>query len=41
MRQVYSYQTKDYVNRFRAFPATDDRTFFLASLWAWKELANR
>ena len=34
-------QAKTYVASFAALPASDDKRFFLACLWAWKELANR
>lgn len=29
------------VRRFEALPASDDKRFFLACLWTWKDLANR
>jgi hypothetical protein len=32
---------KTHVETFRQLPASDDRKFFLACLWAWKELVNR
>ena len=33
--------SKDAVAEFAALPMSDDKRFFLACLWAWKELANR
>ena len=33
--------TRSQIEKFRKLPASDDRRFFLACLWAWKELANR
>jgi hypothetical protein len=32
---------KDTVVKFTALPMSDDKRFFLACLWAWKDLANR
>ena len=29
------------INSFDALPSTDEKKFFLACLWAWKELNNR
>jgi hypothetical protein len=29
------------IDSFAALPPSDDKRFFLACLWAWKELANR
>ncbi|REJ93503.1 MAG: hypothetical protein DWQ34_10465 [Planctomycetota bacterium] len=34
-------QAKSHVERFQRLAPTDDRKFFLACLWAWKELENR
>lgn len=34
-------QSKSHVASFRSFPVCDDRKYFLACLWAWKEMANR
>ena len=34
-------QAKVAVAGFAALPESDDKRFFLACLWAWKELANR
>jgi uncharacterized protein (UPF0332 family) len=34
-------QTKATVANFRELTESDDRKFFLACLWAWKELTNR
>lgn len=34
-------QVKQHVAAFARFPLSDDRKFFLASLWAWKELQHR
>jgi uncharacterized protein (UPF0332 family) len=34
-------QAKDYVAAFSRLPVSDDKRFFLACLWAWKELTNR
>ncbi len=34
-------QAKDRTARFTALPMSDDKRFFLACLWAWKELTNR
>ena len=34
-------QAKDCVAQFAALPLSDDKKFFLACLWAWKELTNR
>ena len=34
-------QAKSHVERFRNYAACDDRRYFLACLWAWKELTNR
>ena|ERR1700722_18008930 len=34
-------EAKDRVARFQALAMTDDKRFFLACLWAWKELTNR
>ncbi len=34
-------QAKDWTEKFAALPMSDDKRFFLACLWAWKELANR
>ncbi len=34
-------QAKNYVVEFSKLPMSDDKKFFLACLWAWKELTNR
>jgi len=34
-------QTRVHVANFRGLTQSDDRRFFLACLWAWKDLANR
>lgn len=34
-------QARNRVAAFAQLPASDDKRFFLACLWAWKELANR
>lgn len=34
-------QAKDHVKEFSEFAVSDAKRFFLACLWAWKELANR
>ena len=34
-------QAKSHVAAFRVLSTSDERKFFLASLWAWKELTNR
>jgi uncharacterized protein (UPF0332 family) len=34
-------QARNDVEKFAALPSTDDKKFFLACLWAWKELTNR
>lgn len=34
-------QAQDRVAKFSELPASDDKKFFLACLWAWKELTNR
>jgi uncharacterized protein (UPF0332 family) len=34
-------ETRARVANFQSLPASTDRTFFLACLWAWKELTNR
>jgi uncharacterized protein (UPF0332 family) len=34
-------ETKIVVARFLALPDSNDRRFFLACLWAWKDLVNR
>lgn len=34
-------QTKTHVEKFRSLSVTDTRKFFLACLWAYKELKNR
>ena len=34
-------QARKHVVAFQVLPTSDDRKFFLACLWAWKELANR
>ena len=34
-------QAKDHVANFSSLPMSDDKRFFLACLWAWKELSNR
>lgn len=34
-------EAKDRVAEFTALPMTDEKKFFLACLWAWKELTNR
>ncbi len=34
-------QAKQATANFDALPDSDDKRFFLACLWAWKELANR
>lgn len=33
--------TKTQLAKFLALPLSDDKRFFLACLWAWKELTNR
>ena len=32
---------EDRIRTFKGLAASDERRFFLACLWAWKELANR
>ncbi|MBI3821838.1 MAG: hypothetical protein HY289_04055, partial [Planctomycetes bacterium] len=32
---------RDHVAAFAQLPMSDDKKFFLACLWAWKELTNR
>jgi hypothetical protein len=34
-------QAKSHVNAFQKLPTGDEKKFFLACLWAWKELSNR
>lgn len=34
-------QAKSVAEQFGSLPASDDKSFFLACLWAWKELASR
>jgi uncharacterized protein (UPF0332 family) len=34
-------QAKDSVAKFSAMPVSDDKKFFVACLWAWKEVTNR
>jgi hypothetical protein len=34
-------QTRNDLDNFVALPPSDDKKFFLACLWAWKELTNR
>ena len=34
-------QAKKHASSFANLPASDEKRFFLACLWAWKELANR
>lgn len=34
-------EAKNSVAKFSELPASDDKKFFLACLWAWKELTNR
>jgi hypothetical protein len=34
-------QGKQHIKDFAALPASNDKSFFLACLWAWKELSNR
>lgn len=34
-------QAREHVERFRQLTESDVRKFFLASLWAWKDLKNR
>lgn len=34
-------EAKDSVRQFSELAASDDKKFFLACLWAWRELANR
>ena len=34
-------EARTQVEKFREMPASDDRKFFLACLWAWKELSSR
>lgn len=34
-------QARIHVTKFREYQVCDDRKFFLACLWAWKELTNR
>ena len=34
-------QAKTAIEQFGSLPASDDKSFFLACLWAWKELSNR
>jgi hypothetical protein len=34
-------QAKEKTAQFAAVPMSDDKRFFLACLWAWRELSNR
>lgn len=34
-------EARTQVEKFRGMPVSDNRKFFLACLWAWKELTNR
>lgn len=34
-------QARNHVEKFASLPSADDKKFFLACLWAWKELTNR
>ena len=34
-------EAKNFVAAFSDLPISDDKRFFLACLWAWKELTNR
>jgi hypothetical protein len=34
-------QAKNHVNVFSDLPSSNDKKFFLACLWAWKELSKR
>jgi uncharacterized protein (UPF0332 family) len=34
-------QARNHVEHFAALASSDDKKFFLACLWAWKELTNR
>ncbi|MBI2481298.1 MAG: hypothetical protein HYV60_22450 [Planctomycetia bacterium] len=34
-------QARNHVENFASLPSSDDKKFFLACLWAWKELTNR
>jgi hypothetical protein len=34
-------QANSHIERFSGLPSSDDKSFFLACLWAWKELTNR
>ncbi len=34
-------QARNYIAKFSELPASDDKSFFLACLWAWKELTIR
>jgi uncharacterized protein (UPF0332 family) len=34
-------QAKDWITTFAALPMSDDKRFFLACLWAWRDLSNR
>ena len=34
-------QAKARVEQFARLPSSDDKSFFLACLWAWKDLSNR
>lgn len=34
-------QARNHVASFSALPASNGKSFFLACLWAWKELTNR
>ncbi len=39
--QMLIEQAKDRTAKFAALAMSDDKRFFLACLWAWKELTNR
>jgi uncharacterized protein (UPF0332 family) len=34
-------QAKNHITKFAVLPMSDDKRFFLACLWAWRELTNR
>jgi hypothetical protein len=34
-------EVKQTIQDFNQLPASNEKSFFLACLWAWKELANR
>jgi len=34
-------EVEDAIKKFGKLPASNDKSFFLACLWAWKELSNR